>query len=498
MSWFGFGGGDSSAAAAPAPEHDQFMEQGHSSEAQHHDDEAGPFGGPVLALDQLKHAGVPLKMQMSPYLQMDPTIFKASSPEYIMPEGNEHGKGKFEFALGHIGWAVGSGFAVGSVRGSVPEIFNPETRHLKFKPAMTRLTNAAVKGGSAYAQVAGSAVFLYSAIEIGLKSLRADDELNSLAAGALAGAVYRSVHGLRATGIGAGMGLLAATAWVVATVATVSSTHIKMANVVEMTIEKIDEVKSKLGRTLGASMRLRDLIRQVRAARTAAEERAVVERESANIRDSFRDEDNKYKCRNMAKLLYIHMLGYPAHFGQLECMKLVGSKDKRFTDIRIGYLGAMLLLDERSEVHLLVTNCLKSHLNESDQFVTGLALCTLGSICSAEMCRDLAGEVEKLLMKSTNTYIKKKAALCAFRIVRKVPELIEMFISCTRSLLNEKHHGVLMGGITLVSEMCELSADVRTHFKRMVPNLVRILKNLLMTGYSPEHDVSGISDPFLQ
>ncbi|CAK5090673.1 unnamed protein product [Meloidogyne enterolobii] len=70
-----------------------------------------------------------------------------------------------------------------------------------------------------------------------------------------------------------------------------------MANVVEVAIEKIDEVKSRLGRTLGASMRLRDLIRQVRAARTAAEERAVVERESANIRDFFRDEDNKYKCR---------------------------------------------------------------------------------------------------------------------------------------------------------------------------------------------------------
>jgi len=260
-------------------------------------------------------------------------------------------------------------------------------------------------------------------------------------------------------------------------------------NARQMVTEAVDRVK------MPTPMRLRDLIRQIRAARTAADERAVINKECAYIRNAFREEDTMWRCRNVAKLLYIHMLGYPAHFGQLECLKLIASA--KFTDKRIGYLGAMLLLDERQDVHLLITNCLKNDLNSSTQFVVGLALCTLGSIASSEMARDLAPEIEKLL-KSSNAYIRKKAALCAFRIIKKVPELMEMYIPVTRSLLSEKNHGVLITGIVLINEMAERSPDTLQHYKRVVPNLVRILKNLIMSGYSPEHDVSGISDPFLQ
>jgi AP-1 complex subunit gamma-1 len=95
-----------------------------------------------------------------------------------------------------------------------------------------------------------------------------------------------------------------------------------------------------------------------------------------------------------------------------------------------------------------------SDLNSQTQFVVGLALCALGSICSPEMSRDLAGEVERL-MKSNNTYIRKKAALCASRIIRKVPELLEMFLPAARALINDKNHGttICLFGFRLINNV---------------------------------------------
>ena len=48
---------------------------------------------------------------------------------------------------------------------------------------------------------------------------------------------------------------------------------------------------------------------------------------------------------------------------------------------RIGYLGLMILLDERQEVLMLVTNSLKQDLEARNQYIVGLALTALGNIC---------------------------------------------------------------------------------------------------------------------
>ena len=243
------------------------------------------------------------------------------------------------------------------------------------------------------------------------------------------------------------------------------------------------------------SMKLRELIRAVRACKTAAEERAVISRENAMIRTSFK-EDSPYRHRNVAKLLYIHMLGYPTHHGQLEALKLIAGGN--FPEKRIGYLGLMLLLDERQEVLMLVTNSLEKDMDSRNPYIVGLALCSLGNICSAEMARDLCSKVETFF-RHQSAYIRKKAALCATRIIRKVPELREQFEKSVLLLLNDKNHAVLLTAVTLIIEMCKVDETVIKRYRKpVVPVLVRLLKNLVLAGYVSEYDVAGITDPFLQ
>jgi AP-1 complex subunit gamma-1 len=90
------------------------------------------------------------------------------------------------------------------------------------------------------------------------------------------------------------------------------------------------------------------------------------------------------------------------------------------------------------------------------------------------------------------------------RICRKVPDLQEHFLEKAKLLLQDRNHGVLLCGVTLVANLCEADEaeddenGVRDLFKPVVPSLVKILKGLSSSGYAPEHDVTGITDPFLQ
>jgi len=243
------------------------------------------------------------------------------------------------------------------------------------------------------------------------------------------------------------------------------------------------------------SIRLRELIRNVRACKTQADERGCIHKECAAIRTAFKEESNELRHRNVAKLLFIHMLGYPTHWGQMECLKLIAGN--KFLEKRIGYLGLMILLDERQEVLMLVENSLKNDLQSANQYISGLACCSIGNIASPEICRDLSPEVEKLMVGS-NPFVSKKAALCAIRILRKCPELVDTFTERIGTLLGSRNHAVLLTSLKLMREIIITDQEMVPPLRRHVTTLIAALKNLVLSGYAPEHDVHGIVDPFLQ
>lgn len=247
-----------------------------------------------------------------------------------------------------------------------------------------------------------------------------------------------------------------------------------------------------------------DLIKAYRACTTRSEERALVKKEAAHIRDLFREGDKQYRRRNISKLLFFHMNGYPTDFGMTECIKLCASKN--YSDKRVAYLGLMILVDETAEVLMLMTNCLQQDLHSKDLQTVSLALNVLGDIASVEMVRDLMPEIE-IHLEAQDPYIRKKAALAAVRAVKKLePEETSQFVIIAPGVFQVNSPAVYISGAALVSALCNQSrSNVSELQATMTPVLLNILQEHLLqpkkrganSAYS-DTVIGGVRNPFLQ
>jgi len=241
---------------------------------------------------------------------------------------------------------------------------------------------------------------------------------------------------------------------------------------------------------------LKSFIKAIRKAKTIADERKVIQKESAAIRTSFRDAslDQTTRRINISKLLYLYIMGEKTHFGQVECIKLLASQ--RFADKRLGYLATMLILDENQEVLTLLTNSLDNDMQHPNPFIVGLALCCLGNVASPELARDLYQNVEKLIT-SNNMYLRKKAGIVAAKLIEKDPDLGEFFLPKIDVLINEKSPGSLLATLKLIQSLFKID-EFKPDLIKTIPKIIGHLKRITTSGYMPDYDIGGVTDPFLQ
>lgn len=283
-----------------------------------------------------------------------------------------------------------------------------------------------------------------------------------------------------------------------------------------------------------AGSSLKSFIKEVRNSKTLAEERSIITKESAKIRTKLRDDHlpSEKKRKNIQKLLYLYILGEKTHFGQVESINLVASDD--FADKRLGYLAAMLLLDESQDLLTLLTNVLNNDLNNhNNKYVVSLALTALGSLSSSELARDVYPDVENLIAHSKDPFILKKALQCMAKLIAKDVSLLDTFSpQLITGMLNNHSlctHGVLLGVVKVLQSILksftsyqeflvededdgnnesrelkivetnqEFVARILEPIVPTIPHLFIILQNLNAKNFEPDFDVQGICDPFLQ
>ncbi|GIX64416.1 clathrin-adaptor gamma chain [Babesia caballi] len=259
---------------------------------------------------------------------------------------------------------------------------------------------------------------------------------------------------------------------------------------------------------------VKDMIRAIRSCKTAGEERAVIARECAEIRSSLNGNSSSDRRKNIAKLLLIQLMGHSTNFGQVECIKLIASS--KYADKRMGYLALSLLLNEDAEVLTLAINSIKMDLNGNNVCAAEAALGVLANIGSQEMFRELQYDLERL-MKSPVVNLRKKAVVCAARMLRMlgqaslIPgadamEMATNHVHLIPAMLGDSNHGMVAAGLTLLSVLMDYFPKC-CNFASIYELLVKTMNCLcsatsggigIMFGGGRDYDINGVDDPFLK
>ena len=99
-------------------------------------------------------------------------------------------------------------------------------------------------------------------------------------------------------------------------------------------------------------------------------------------------------------------------------------------------------------------------------------------------------------MHSGISFVKKKAALAAIKILKKLPETADDLAKKVDVLMEDRHHGVLLSTLSLAEVLIKHKADYKNKFKKYFSPMIRVLKGLV-SSFSAEFDIAGVSDPFL-
>ncbi|KAG8874194.1 hypothetical protein FRB97_006081 [Tulasnella sp. 331] len=296
---------------------------------------------------------------------------------------------------------------------------------------------------------------------------------------------------------------------------------------------------------MASNMRgLTQFIADIRAARVRELEEKRINKEMANIRKKFKGMGEGTPCyraciiadwrridasltstqrkKYVAKIIFTYILGYKVDIGHMEAVNLISSskysekqivrrqqpslclqraaksRDDMFDFIQ-GYLAVTLLMHENSDFLRLVVNSIRKDLESHSEINNCLALHAIANVGGDEIAEALAPDVHRLLISPTSqTFVKKKAALTLLRLYRKQPQVIpaEEWALRIVSIMEDPDLGVAVCVTSLVLALAQdhLDAYAICYHKAVG----RLQKLIIDHEYPPEYIYYKVPTPWLQ
>ncbi|KAJ3719956.1 Adaptor protein complex AP-2 alpha subunit [Lentinula raphanica] len=244
---------------------------------------------------------------------------------------------------------------------------------------------------------------------------------------------------------------------------------------------------------------LTQFIADIRGARVRELEEKRINKEMANIRKKFKDGnlDGYQKKKYVAKIIFTYILGYKVDVGHMEAVNLISSP--KYSEKQIGYLAVTLLMHENSDFLRLVVNSIRKDLHGNNEIDNCLALHAIANVGGSEMAEALAEDVHRLLISPTSeSFVKKKAALTLLRLYRKHPDVIPAAEWALRiiSLMDDEDLGVVICVTSLVMALAQDNLDAYSvSYTKAVDRLNRLV---IEHEYSATYAYYRVPSPWLQ
>ncbi|KAH0838304.1 Adaptor protein complex AP-2 alpha subunit [Lanmaoa asiatica] len=212
--------------------------------------------------------------------------------------------------------------------------------------------------------------------------------------------------------------------------------------------------------------------------------------------------DGYQKKKYVAKIIFTYILGYKVDVGHMEAVNLISSS--KYSEKQIGYLAVTLLMHENSDFLRLVVNSIRKDLDENNEVNNCLALHAIANVGSSEMAEALSEDVHRLLISPTSqTFVKKKAALTLLRLYRKHPEVIPAAEWALRlvSIMDDPDLARLQAGVVLcvTSLVMALAQDHLDAFAVCYTKAVdRLYRLVIQHEYLATYAYYKVPTPWLQ